>query len=93
MQEKIIQEILSLKINRKEDLFSYSGDGNNKVLGFGLGGMSAKIDIITQVITFLSDEIKIAEKGDKVLQGIPVLLDHGVEDEKVSVELGKLAAT
>ncbi|KAL8635284.1 MAG: hypothetical protein Q9228_007208 [Teloschistes exilis] len=50
-------------------------------------------DAPTQAIDFLCEELEIERKGPSMMfQRIPVFLGHGVEDEKVSLKLGREAA-
>jgi predicted esterase len=54
---------------------------------------AAKIDLQTQAIMFLRDEIEIEGKGGMAFQKIPVFLGHVTENERVTIELGREAKT
>lgn len=47
--------------------------------------------ILEAAIDYLREEIQMDDKKVAVFKEIPVFLGHGVEDERVSIELGREA--
>lgn len=78
--------------NEDDDPFSHSGDEDGKGGIFGRED-SVSQDLPTQAVAFLRDEIEIEGENTMVFQNIPVFLGHGIEDEKVPIEIGREAKT
>ncbi|KAF4635006.1 hypothetical protein G7Y89_g3097 [Cudoniella acicularis] len=72
-----------------DDPFSHSGseDNDNKIFERN----SSKLDLPTQAISFIKEEINIKGKAEMVFQNIPVFLGHGTKDEKVGIEKAREA--
>ena len=54
---------------------------------------SVKEDLSTQAVMFLRKEIDMDAKVGMVFREIPVFLGHGIDDEKVPIEIGQEANT
>ncbi|TVY87242.1 hypothetical protein LAWI1_G007021, partial [Lachnellula willkommii] len=78
--------------NGDDDPLSHSGDEEDEGCIFGRQD-SVSQDRPTQAVAFLRDEIEIEGENRMVFQEIPVFLGHGVEDEKVPIEIGRQAKT
>jgi len=74
------------------DPFSHSDDEGGDS-DMSLPNDSNKKSLPGQAIKFLREEIDLDDKPQMVFQGVPVFLGHGVEDEKVPIELGREAKT
>ncbi|KAI4100168.1 MAG: hypothetical protein LQ339_005574 [Xanthoria mediterranea] len=70
-----------------------SGGGGEDDL-FEATGESGKEDAPAQAIGFLKEELEVLAQGSSgTVQRVPLFLGHGVEDEKVPVELGREAVS
>jgi predicted esterase len=75
-----------------ENLFSHSGneDYDNDLFE---KDSSVKQDLPTQAVAFLREKIDMDAWVGMLFREIPVFLGHGIEDEKVPIEIGRKAKT
>jgi predicted esterase len=80
------------EVEDNDDHFSHSGDEGADDDIFEPRD-SKRQDLPFQAVAFLRDEIDMDGKAGMVFPGVPVFLGHGMEDEKVPIELGREAKT
>ncbi|CAO1604803.1 hypothetical protein XANCAGTX0491_008344 [Xanthoria calcicola] len=75
-----------------DDMSGGGGGGEDDL--FEATGEAGQDDAPTQAIAFLKEELEMLAQGSSMaVQRVPLFLGHGVEDEKVPVELGREAVS
>ncbi|KAG4438208.1 hypothetical protein IFR05_006332 [Cadophora sp. M221] len=84
----VMLDIIQGGAGDEDDIFSHSGDDDPFASENSNLTQGASLDPAVQAVTFLREELDMADQKGKVFQSIPVFLGHGTEDQSVRIGLG-----